>query len=398
MGPLAGLRVIDLGRIMAGPVCGLMLADLGADVVKVETLPRGDPSRRFLPPSVGDESAAFMMMNRNKRGIAVDLRQDAGRDVLRTLLATADVLIENFRAGTMDTMDVGYDSITSENPGIIWCEISAFGRTGPMADRGGFDLTAQGYSGLMSITGEGPDRPPVKVGVPITDITAGILGALGVVSAYVHRLNTGQGQRVDTSLFEAGIAHTYWQSAITLATGSAPGPLGSAHPLAAPYEAFETSDGWINLGASNQTTWRRLPDAMDLPALKDDARFRENSDRMQHRQELAAILQRRFKERSTTDWLDRLDAADVPAGPLLDLEAMLEHPQTVARHMVVTVAHQTLGDVATVGAPIKLSVTPSGVERGAPVLGQHTREVLEGAGYPHETIEQLEGAGTIHCA
>ena len=397
MGPLADLRVIDLGRIMAGPVCGLMLADLGADVIKVETLPRGDPSRRFVPPSVGDESAAFMMMNRNKRGIAVDLRQEAGRDVLRTLLATADVAIENFRAGTMDAMDVGYDSIASENPGIIWCAISGFGRTGPMADRGAFDLTAQGYSGLMSITGEGPDRPPVKVGVPITDITAGILGALGVVSAYVHRLKTGQGQRVDTSLFEAGITHTYWQSAITLATGSSPGPLGSAHPLAAPYEAFETSDGWITLGASNQTTWNRLPGAMDLPALEDDARFRENSGRMQHRQELADILQRRFRERSTADWLDVLDAADVPAGPLLDLEAMLEHPQTIARHMVVTVPHHTLGDVTTIGTPIKFSATPSGVEQGAPVLGQHTRAVLEDAGYPPETIEQLAGAGTIHC-
>ena len=208
MGPLDGLRVIDMGRIMAGPVCGLMLADLGADVVKVESLPSGDPSRRFLPPSMGNESAAFMMMNRNKRGIAVDLRKDEGRAILRTLLSSADVLIENFRAGTMDQMGVGYDAISAENAGVVWCEISAFGRTGPMADRGGFDLTAQGYSGLMSVTGEGPDRPPVKVGVPITDITAGILGALGVVAAYVRRLKTGEGQRVDTSLFEAGITHT----------------------------------------------------------------------------------------------------------------------------------------------------------------------------------------------
>ncbi len=398
MGPLDGLRVIDMGRIMAGPVCGLMLADLGADVVKVESLPSGDPSRRFLPPSIGNESAAFMMMNRNKRGIAVDLRKDEGRAILRTLLSSADVLIENFRAGTMDQMGVGYDAISAENAGVVWCEISAFGRTGPMADRGGFDLTAQGYSGLMSVTGEGPDRPPVKVGVPITDITAGILGALGVVAAYVRRLKTGEGQRVDTSLFEAGITHTYWQSAITLATGRSPGPLGSAHPLSAPYEAFETGDGWINLGASNQSTWERLPGALDLPDLATDQRFTDNAGRMEHREALADILQARFRQRSTADWLDVLDAAHVPAGPLLDLEAMLEHPQTIARQMVVTVPHRDQGDVKTIGAPVKFSATPSTVETGAPVFGQHTHEVLEEAGYTEDEIEKLEDSGTIQCA
>jgi len=398
MGPLDGLRVIDMGRIMAGPVCGLMLADFGADVVKIESLPHGDPSRRFLPPAIGDESAAFMMMNRNKRGIAIDLRKDEGRAVLRTLLFAADVLIENFRTGTMDQMGIGYDAISAQNPGIVWCEISGFGRTGPLADRGGFDLTAQGYSGLMSVTGEGPGRPPVKVGVPITDITAGILGALGVVAAYVRRLKTGEGQRVDTSLFEAGITHTYWQSAITLATGTSPGPLGSAHPLSAPYEAFETADGWINLGASNQATWERLPEALDLPDLATDERFTDNADRMEHRQALADILQAQFRRRSTADWLDVLDAARVPAGPLLDLEAMLEHPQTIARQMVVTVPHRDQGDVKTIGAPVKFSATPSGVETGAPVLGEHTRDVLEEAGYSSDEIEKLDGNGTIQCA
>ncbi len=398
MGPLDGLRVIDMGRIMAGPVCGLMLADLGADVVKVESLPHGDPSRRFLPPSIGDESAAFMMMNRNKRGIAIDLRSDEGRAVLRTLLSTADVLIENFRTGTMDQMEIGYDAISAENPGIVWCEISGFGRTGPMADRGGFDLTAQGYSGLMSVTGEGPGRPPVKVGVPITDITAGILGALGVVAAYVRRLKTGEGQRVETSLFEAGIIHTYWQSSITLATGTSPGPLGSAHPLSAPYEAFETADGWINLGASNQATWERLPEALDLPDLTTDMRFTDNAGRMEHRTALAEILQARFRQRSTADWLDVLDTARVPAGPLLDLEAMLEHPQTIARQMVVTVPHRDQGDVKTIGAPVKFSATPSGVESGAPVLGEDTREVLEEAGYSSDEIKKLENSGGVFCA
>ena len=266
-----------------------------------------------------------------------------------------------------------------------------------MAERGGFDLTAQGYSGLMSVTGEGPGRPPVKVGVPITDITAGILGALGTVAAYVRRLKTGEGQRVDTSLFEAGIAHTYWQSAITLATGKSPGPLGSAHPLSAPYEAFETSDGWINLGASNQATWERLPGALGLPELATDDRFEDNAGRMEHREALATILQAQFLQRRTADWLDVLDTAHVPAGPILDLEAMLEHPQTIARHMVVTVPHLDQGDVKTIGSPMKFSATPSAVARGAPVLGQHTREVLEEAGYPNNEIDALARAGAVHC-
>ncbi len=229
-GPLTGLKVIELAHIMAGPVCGLMLADLGADVIKVEKVPGGDDTRRALPPDIAGEAAAFMMMNRNKRGIAIDLKHEEGKAALRRLLAEADVVIENYRKGTMERLGLGYEALSAENPGLIYCEISGFGRSGPYAERAGFDLIAQGMSGLMSITGEGEGRPPVKVGAPLTDITAGILGALGVVAAYVKRLETGHGQRVDTSLFEAGIVHTYWQSAITLATGDAPSPWVPALP------------------------------------------------------------------------------------------------------------------------------------------------------------------------
>jgi crotonobetainyl-CoA:carnitine CoA-transferase CaiB-like acyl-CoA transferase len=231
------MRVIELAHIMAGPACGLMLADMGADVIKVERL-AGDDTRRFLPPDIRGESAAFMMMNRNKRGMALDLKHPDGRAALMRLVATADVLIENYRAGTMAGLGLGYETLKERNPALIYCEISGFGRTGPYAERGGFDLIAQGMSGLMSITGEGPGRPPVKVGAPVTDITAGILAAMGVLAAYANRLKTGLGQRVDTSLFEAGIVHTYWQSAIAFATGQSPGPLGSAHPLNAPYQAL----------------------------------------------------------------------------------------------------------------------------------------------------------------
>ena len=218
-GPLQGLTVIELAHIMAGPVCGRMLADMGADVIKVERVPEGDAARGFAPPLIDGESAAFMMMNRNKRGIAVNLKAEAGKDIVERLLKDADIVIENYRKGTMERLGLGYEKLRDMNPGLIYCEISGFGRTGPYADLGGFDLVAQGYSGLMSITGEGADQPPVKCGPPVTDITAGVLATMGVLAAYVERLKTGRGQRVDTSLFEAGITQTFWQSAIALATG-----------------------------------------------------------------------------------------------------------------------------------------------------------------------------------
>jgi crotonobetainyl-CoA:carnitine CoA-transferase CaiB-like acyl-CoA transferase len=394
-GPLAGLKVIELAHIMAGPVCGRMLADMGADVVKVERVPHGDASRGFVPPDIEGEPAAFMMMNRNKRGIAVDLKHDAGKDIVRRLLADADVVIENYRKGTMERLGLGYEKLKTDNPALIYCEISGFGRTGPCADLGGFDLVAQGYSGLMSITGEGPGRPPVKCGPPITDITAGILAAMGVLAAYVERLNTGKGQRVDTSLFEAGITQTFWQSAIALATGESPTPLGSAHPLNAPYEAFATSDGWITLGASSEDTWRRLPPALGRPELLDDPRFALNKDRMAHHAELTAALSEAFKLRATREWLQRLAAAGVPAGPVLSIGEMLGHPQTRARDMVVETDHSRLGRVATLGFPVKFSDTPATVRSGAPTLGQHTREVLGELGYSAERIDELLRQSTV---
>src|SRR6266545_2766914 len=306
-GPLAGMRVVELAHIMAGPVCGLMLADLGADVVKVERLPHGDDTRRMVPPTIAGESAAFMMMNRNKRGVALDLNREEGREVFRRLASRADVLIENFRRGAMERMGLGYEALHAENPRLVYCSLSGYGRTGPYADRGGFDLVAQGMSGLMGITGEGPDRPPVKVGAPLTDITAGILAAMGVLAAHVHRLRTGEGQQVDTSLFEAGIVQTYWQSAICLATGSSPGAMGSAHPLNAPYQAFRTGDGWVNVGAANQKNWLALVGAMGAPELASDPRFADNAARMAHRAALEEALSPLFRGRTTAEWLSALD-------------------------------------------------------------------------------------------
>jgi crotonobetainyl-CoA:carnitine CoA-transferase CaiB-like acyl-CoA transferase len=394
-GPLTGVKVIELAHIMAGPVCGLMLADMGADVIKVEKVPDGDDSRRFVPPTYGDEAAAFMMMNRNKRGIALDLKTEDGKEVLRRLLIDADIVIENYRQGTMEKLGFGYESLKKINPVLIYVALSGFGRTGPYADRGGFDLIAQGMSGLMSLTGEGPGRPPCKVGPPVTDITAGIIAAMGALAAYTHRLKTGDGQKVDTSLFEAGITQTYWQSAIALATGIAPGPMGSAHPLNAPYQAFQTSDGWITLGAANQNNWLKMLRALDLAELSEDPRFLDNHSRVKQQKELANVLGPVLREKTTEEWLERMELAGVPAGPIFDVCQMHEDPQTIARDMVVEVEHTTEGKVKTLGLPVKFSRTPGKVVHGAPLYGEHSRDVLAELGYSVDQVEKLEGAGVV---
>jgi crotonobetainyl-CoA:carnitine CoA-transferase CaiB-like acyl-CoA transferase len=393
-GPLAGMKVIELAHIMAGPVCGLMLADMGADVIKVEK-PDGDDSRRFVPPAINGESAAYMMMNRNKRGIALNLKEPEAVTALRRLLEEADVVIENYRMGTMERLGLGYEELRALNPRLIYCEISGFGRTGPYAQRGGFDLIAQGMSGLMSITGEGPGRPPVKPGAPISDITAGIIAAMGVSAAYARMLQTGQGQKVDTSLFEAAITQTYWQSAIAFATGVAPSPLGSAHPLNAPYQSFRTADGWINVGAANQRNWLRFLEVIGAPELGEDPRFANNHDRMQHLAELESILNEKLATQTTATWLDRMEKAGLPAGPVLDILEMQADPQALARDMIVELDHPSAGPVKTLGHPVKFSETPASIRSAAPVLGQHSREVLSEAGYDGETIDAMISAGAV---
>jgi len=394
-GPLNGLRVIELAHIMAGPACGLMLADMGADVIKVEKIGTGDDSRRFLPPSIAGESAAFMMMNRNKRGIALNLKHEDGKAILLRLVKEADVVIENYRHDTMARLGLDYDTLRAINPGLIYCEISGFGRTGPYRERGGFDLIAQGMSGLMSITGEGPDRTPVKVGSPITDITAGILGAMGVCAAYAHKLKTGLGQRVDTSLFEAGITQTFWQSAIAFATGEPPEPMGSAHPLNAPYQSIATKDGWINIGAANQANWVRMLDVIDAKHLDDDARFASNADRMAHRDELIKELETFFITKDTTTWVDQFNEAGIPAGPILDITQMHKDPQAMAREMIPEVDHPVAGRVKTLGAPVKFHATPTAVNCAAPILGQHSQEVLAEIGYSESEIQAFVATGVI---
>ena len=393
-GPLAGMRVLELAQIMAGPTCGAMLADLGADVIKVEKIAGGDDARGYREPRVNGISAPFLIVNRGKRGIALDLKRPEGRDILLRMVRTADVLIENFRRDTMDRLGLSYDVLAAENPALIYCAITGFGRDGPLADSGGFDLVAQGFAGLMSITGEA-GRPPVKTGNPVSDINAGILATVGILAAYAHRLKTGRGQIVDTSLMEAALQQTYWHAASFFATGESPGPLGSAHILTAPYQAFRTSDGWINIGGANQSNWERIADVLGHPEWRVDARFATNTARMQNLPALVTAMNDVLARKTRAEWLALLDAAGVPAGPVHTLGEALTHPQTLARGMVVDLVHPQAGPTKALGCPIHFSETPTAITRPAPVLGEHTREVLREHGYADGEIDAFVAAGVV---
>lgn len=398
MGPLTGLKVVDLTHVMAGPTCTLMLADMGAEVIKIEKIPAGDDTRYMVPPKIGDEAASFLMMNRNKKGIALDLKTSGGAEVLRRLIASADVLVENFGPGVMDRLGFGYPEINKAHPGLIYCSLSGFGRTGPYKHRRGFDLVAQAMSGIMSFTGERPDGPPVKCGAPLSDITAGLLAAMGILAAYAHRLKTGQGQWVETSLFEAALVQTYWQSAIALATGVAPKAMGSAHPLNAPYQAFEASDTWIVVGGANQKHWLRTLEVLGMPELARDPRFVTGADRMAHLKQLETELSAGFRTRPAAHWLGALEEAGVPCGPVNDMLQALADPQTIAREMVIEVEHSSLGKVRTLGLPIKFSETPGKVRTGAPRYGEHTSAILSAHGFGAEEIASLREQGAVAAA
>ena len=396
-GPLAGMRVLELAQIMAGPTCGMMLADLGADVIKVEKLPGGDDARGYREPRVNGVSAPFLMLNRNKRGIALDLKQPRGRELLLRLVRDADVLTENYRRGTLEKFGLGYDALSRANPGLIYCAISGYGRDGPLGDKGGFDLIAQGFAGLMSITGE-PGRSPVKTGNSVADINAGLLAFGGILAAYVHKLKTGRGQMVDTSLMEAALQQTYWQAAIYFATGESPGPTGSAHVLTAPYQAFRARDGWINIGGANQANWERIAEVLGHPEWRDDPRFATNSGRMENLPALVALMDDVLSTRDKDEWLAAFDAAGVPVGPVHTVGEALTHPQTRARGMVIELAHAEAGPTRSLGSPLHFSATPTRVDRPAPRLGEHTREVLHECGYTDAEIDALAAKSIIDIA
>ena len=389
-GALEGLRVIDLTQVMAGPFCSMLLGDLGAEVIKVEP-PEGEYTRheRAIAPGV---SASFLAVNRNKKGLVLDLKQPEGVAILRKLAATADVLVENYRPGVAKRLGIDFQTLREINPRLVYCSISGFGQTGPYASRGGFDLIAQGMSGIMSATGS-EGGPPVKVGVPITDLGAGLFAVFGILCALRARRVTGRGQLVDTSLFEAGVQQTHWQSAIYFATGQPPGPSGSAHILSAPYQAFRAADGWLTIGGANQANWERVTRVLGAPEWAMDARFRTNADRMNNLPDLVALMSERLKTRPAREWLAALEAEGVPCGPINSIADMAADPQTAAREMVIEFEHRRAGRTRALGLPIKLSASPGRVMRPAPLLGEHTREVLTEFGFSASEVEALLASG-----
>ncbi len=393
-GPLSGMVILDLTQILAGPMCTMVLADMGADVIKIEKPNGGDDNRRMGPPFIKDWSAGFLAVNRNKRSLSLDLRGEAGRGVLRRLVEGADVVVENFRPGVMERLSLGYEELAAIKPSLIYCTISGFGSTGPARNRGGFDLVAQGVSGLMSITGH-PNSPPAKVGVPITDLTAGLFAANGIMAAYIHALKTGQGQMVDTSLMEAGVAYTVWESSVYFAEGEIPGPLGSAHRVSAPYQALRTRDGYLNLGAATQPTWEQLCRAIGREDLMEDERFRAPWDRKAREKELAALLEETFSAHDTAHWLQLLDDAGVVAGPIYNMEQVYQDPQVLAREMLVDTHDPVLGTIHNIGVPVKLSATPGSIRRRAPALGEHSAEVLLERGFTQSEVDALLSQGVI---
>ncbi len=375
---------------MAGPYCAMLLADMGARVIKVEP-PAGD-STRVMAGSQGSDSAAFNAVNRGKLGIVLDLTKDQGRHVFTQLARGADILVENYRPGVMARLGLDYATLSVENPRLIYASISGHGQTGPWAQKGGFDLIAQGLSGIMSVTGT-PGGPPVKAGLPLTDLGAGLFATIGVLGALHHRTQSGRGQHVDTSLVDAGLALSVWEVTDYVTTGNIPGPIGSAHRLTAPYQAVQCADGHLTIGAANDRNFAKLTTVLGHPEWAADPRFVTNHLRVQHRTELAALIEEITGTLPVAAWLERLDAAGIPCGPILNYEQALSTPQAIAREMVAEVDHPILGRLRTVGTPIKMSETPLNPGRRAPMLGEHTDEVLANAGYSGDEIEQLRYAG-----
>jgi len=390
---LDGIRVLDHTQVMAGPFCAMLLADMGADVIKIEP-PGGESTRGGELELIPGVSASFLAVNRNKRGLVLDLKRREGVDILKRLAGTADVLVENYRPGVAARLGVDYATLATINPRLVYCSISGFGQSGPYAHLGGFDLIAQGMSGIMSATG-GEDGPPVKVGVPIADLGAGLFGLMGILAALRARRVTGRGQLVDTSLFEAGLALSAWEATEYWYTGATPRPLGTAHRLSAPYQAFRASDGHFTVGAANERLWPRFAALLGLEPLTSDPRFATAAVRLRNRAALQALVEAVTVGRPRHHWLALCEEAGIPAGPIYSVPEALADPHALARGMVQELEHPRVGRVKALGNPVKLSKSPATMRKSAPELGEDTDAILREAGYAPGEIAAFRAAGAI---
>ncbi len=394
MAPLDGLLVLDLTRALAGPYCTLMLADMGARVIKVETPDGGDDTRGWGPPFIQGESTYFLCINRNKESLTLNLKHPDAQRALWRLIERADVLVENFRPGVMERLGFGYDAVHEANPRLIYASVSGFGQDGPYRERVAYDLILQGMGGLMGTTGE-EGGPPVKIGVAVTDIAAGMFAAYGVVVALQARARTGVGQLVDASMLDSQVAWMTYQAGAYFATGENPKRLGTAHPSLVPYQSFATSDGYVNLAVGSEAIWGRFVVAVDAPHLADDPRFRTNADRVRHRDELIALLEPVLAQRTMAEWSAVFESAGVPAGPIYQMSDLFGDPQVRHRRLVVEMEHPKAGLIRQTGVPVKLSATPGRVASPPPLLGQHTDAILQELGYDADAIGGMRRAGAI---
>jgi crotonobetainyl-CoA:carnitine CoA-transferase CaiB-like acyl-CoA transferase len=400
--PLSGIRVLDLGRHLAGPTCAQWLGDLGADVIKIENPVHGEDGRASGPPffdahgpAPEGESAFFLSANRNKRSLALDVKQPEGQEIFRKLAATADVVIENFRPGVMDALGIGYERISDTNPRIIYCALSGFGADGPSATRPGLDNIIQGVSGLMSVTGfEGGE--PVRVGIPVADLFTGIIGAYGILAALMARERTGRGQRVETSLLESMVGVLGFQAVRYLNGAGVPPPAGNYHPINAPYGAYKTKDGWVIIGATGEKRWTKFCEVIGAPEFLGDPRFATNGGRFAHRDELAVLIGQKLQAHTSDEWEEILNDNGIPCGPIYTMAQSLEHPQVRHREMVVELPHPTLGSARLLGLPVKLSDTPLHIRRHPPLFAEHTDEILRELGLADDELADLRERGVIN--
>ena len=394
MAPLDGIRVIDLSRVVSGPLCTMNLADMGADVVKIEEPGRGDESRAFGPPFLGGESPYYLSVNRNKRSCTVNLKRDAGKAILWRLLDTADVVVQNFRPGAMARLGLDYDAVAARHPRLIYCSISGFGDSGPDAVRPGYDLVVQGESGLMDLTGEA-DGPPTRIGTSIADLTAGVMAAQGITLALYARQTTGRGQHVKIAMLDAVASLLTYNAGNYFATGESPTRRGNDHPSVVPYQTLRAKDGWMNLAVANDSLWVRYCDAIERPDLRDDPRFATAPERVNHRDTLVPIIVALTAARTVQQWVDLLGAAGVPCGRIRNVAEVCTNPQLTERGKVVDRPHPTAGIVTMIGLPIELSDTPGRIQTAPPLLGEHTDDVLRDAGYTDDEIHTFRKDGAI---